>query len=112
MSKATVKSDNSRSDSEWHEDVKRARVLRVFDDGGRTRVRKQEAHFLAFDLAGDVQQVTRIKADLQGSRAISGAHILGGGAGFRIDHRQGHLVFGEIELHRPGLVGADGGNAV
>src|SRR5256885_15357928 len=74
------------SDPHRHQDVKRALVLGIFDEGGRTGIGKQEAHILARDLTGDVEEIARVEAYLNGFGRVIRADFLRCRTGLRINH--------------------------
>ena len=53
-----------------HQDIERALVLSILDEGWRTGIGEQKAHILAGDLAGDIQEIARVEPDLNGSGIV------------------------------------------
>ena len=67
---------------------------------------------LAGDLAGDVQQIAGVEADLEGLFGIADLDLLDPLPGLHVAHRQGDAVQLEGQFHRTALLGRDGGDAV
>src|SRR5690606_23119714 len=72
----------------------------------------REGSLRTVELAGDVEQVTRIETDFERRTRIGDRKLLRRAAGIGVRHRKRQAAFIEIELHRPRLLRRDRRNAI
>ena len=95
-----------------HQHVERPFGVAVLDQGRRARIGELEHRRFAFDLGRDVEQITRIKANIEGLGPVFDLDLLGGAAGIRVGDRQHQLAGIERELDGAAPLARHGGNPV
>src|SRR4029453_4949518 len=88
-------------DPHRHQHIKRRRLVVFAKQSRRGGIGEMDLDRIALDLPQNVEQVTRIEADLETLRAIIGGHFLGRGAVLGRGYRQGHAAAVERPLSRP-----------
>ena len=80
--------DGSALDPHRHQHVERRRALAVLDQGRRAGIGELEQGRVAVELAGDVEEIAGVEADIERRRIVIDLDLLGGAAGIRIVDRE------------------------